>query len=91
MKVGTWSDYYSEQDKWTPLNLIGIDIIDQLDCEADECVGNLKDNPSLAVHTIDPITSNPFLIHHFTQIGGCLLMKDPKMVAGLPYSFQVGI
>ena len=70
VKVGTWHDYYMNQDRWTPFNATSDGIIKLSDTNTEKDVSNIKENKNLVALTLDPITSDPLLV-----IGGNLLMK----------------
>ena len=72
----TWLDLYSS-DHWK--DLMNIEIINLLDSSTDQCVSNIISNDSCS--NFRSVSEEPILIHYFTQIGGTLLMKEPRVVA----------
>ena len=72
----------ADQDCWKPLNLQSLKVINLLDTTVAGCAQNIKDNNSLVAITLDPISSEPILIHHLTQIG-CSLSQDTTYLVAL--------
>ena len=88
MKVGTWNDYYSPQEKWIALNKISLQVINLLNDSTPNCVAHLKENHNLVALTLDPMTAEVLMIHHLTEIGGSLLSSEKQIVALIGFGSQ---
>ena len=79
MSFGTWFDYYNSPDVWFETNLAAWDVINLLDYkDPADCIRNLVEDNNLVAMTIDPITEEIILFHHFTRIRKLLKKKTAK-------------
>ena len=60
-RFATWTEYYSDNNRWSDLDLRSFDIIQLMNALTEPCVQNLKDNNCLVVLTIDPVSKEPIL------------------------------
>ena len=56
-------------------------MINLFDATATGCAQSIKDNESLVAMTLDPMSSEPILIHHLTQIRGSLSQDTACLVS----------
>ena len=81
MPHDSWKEHYTSAENWRSENVLSNDVIKLLDCDVDACATNIIQNNNLVVLTLDPVTNELIMVHHFTQIGGSLRMKESKLVA----------
>ena len=78
----SWSDYYDSAEIWEIKNLSSLDVIKLFnDNDISVCVTTIVQNNNLVILTIDSMDHELMILNHFTQIGGSLRMKEPKIVA----------
>ena len=78
----TWKEYYTTATDWEIENLSSLEIINLMNHKnVDILTTNIIQNNNLVILTIDGMDQELMMLHHFTQIGGSLRMKEPKLVA----------
>ena len=96
MSFASWADFYTAKKVWFDDNTASLEIINLLaPPTADLVVSNLVEYDKQVALTIDPITEELILFHHFTKIGKCLkkksAKKNEKIVALCSFGAQASI
>ena len=75
------TQHYSDNKRWSDLDLRIFDIIHLMSGSTEEHVQNLKDMNYLVVLTIDSVSKEHVILHHLTQISGAIQIPETNIVA----------
>ena len=78
----SWKECYTTAAEWELENMSSSEIINLMNHDSvDALTTNIIQNNNLVMLTIDGMDQELMMLHHFTQIGGSLRMKEPRLVA----------
>lgn len=80
---GTWLDLYTSEDPcWLQESLVSFDVINLMNSnDQNLLLNNFSRNTHLTALSIDPISAEFLIFHHFSELGNSVRSKNSKMVA----------